>query len=153
MFFNRFDDTGDVIDTSGIENNTIIAKVDDGSAYNDLVDEVHVYMGIGGGFLTDCEYKNGGFELKLPANVSSSRLVYIFRYYEGCVISNPYAQLNSIQLSAFKNGEFVGIFHYFNETSTKFTRALHYYVDADKMAIAFKFFFYARVLLHIMEKL
>ncbi|MCL2073992.1 MAG: hypothetical protein FWH18_08730 [Marinilabiliaceae bacterium] len=118
-----------------LSNNTIKATVEGGDAYNNLVDEVLAYMG--NYLIAECEYKNGGFELKLPANVTSNRLWDIGDYWEGwnwmgnITFNNPSAMLNGISLLAFKNGENVGTFSYYNHTATTRSEAYYLYVDAD----------------------
>ncbi|MCL2074677.1 MAG: hypothetical protein FWH18_12195 [Marinilabiliaceae bacterium] len=116
----------------------ITAEVEDGNDYNHLIDRVRAIMYRGGEtiIIADCEFKNGGFELKLPEEVNSNRLSGFDDFFENLdfdnsSVSNPSAMLNEIILVAFKNGKKVGTFSSTNGTPTLKTYAEFWYVDAD----------------------
>ncbi|MCL2074681.1 MAG: hypothetical protein FWH18_12215 [Marinilabiliaceae bacterium] len=140
LFLSCKDDSG--VDT-GTNNNgdgglTITAEVEDGNEYNNLVDKVRAIMYRGGEtiIIAECGFKDGGFDLKLPKEVNNNQLYELDNFigaeiWDYHTISDPDVLLNEIILIAIKNGENVGIFSFYNETSTTHAHSTYWYVDAD----------------------
>ncbi|MDR0729988.1 MAG: hypothetical protein LBF19_07715 [Prevotellaceae bacterium] len=100
-------------DNGIIVNNTITAVVENGNSYNDAIDVVKLYPDSDDdAVLASAEYKNGGFTMTLPANVSSQYLQSIAGDVpDGITVSNANVKIGSGNLYAYKSDNRVGIFY------------------------------------------
>jgi hypothetical protein len=123
-YFDEDEDENVEEPTSGVENNTITAIVENGNSYNDKIAVVKVMMDVGGDTeveIASAPYSNGGFTLKLPATVSDAYL-YTFNNEDlsaGVNISNSNVRVSfdDTYIAAYnKSGEEIGAFDYENSS-------------------------------------
>jgi hypothetical protein len=122
-----------------IQNNTIIAVVENGASYNSKIDLVIKAIAYSEGnpddeiTLASAPYANGGFTLKLPESVNDKCLYNLkaaddVKDYEGITISNPNVKGCKVFLCAYESGdsEWWNVDHKNSEWIGRL-----YYVEAD----------------------
>ena len=116
---------------------TIDAKVENGNAFNDLIDEVKlVTLGNSGVVvLATAKFSNGGFKIGLPETVPSN----VLRSFdeqggvdEDLEVSNMNVKTTFTSLFAYdEDGDWIGGFFYFKEDATTFVGMQLVYADGD----------------------
>jgi hypothetical protein len=118
-------------DPGGITDNTLTVVVENGNSYNTRIDEVKAEI-----FeddepiltLTSAEYKNGGFTLTLPEDVSSRYLEsFDDNIPDGVKVSNKNVKMGFMSLEAYKSNDNVGYFYLGSEDC----EGEFVYVDGD----------------------
>lgn len=131
---------GTVLEPDVITGRTLTALVEDGSAYNSLIDNVKALINKENDDneyeVASGSYANGGFALNLPQNVLNDQLENITEVMPEIVtISNKNAKMGDAYIVGYKSGTQVGMFWYSNyppdtEVSSG-CYTIFVYVDAD----------------------
>jgi hypothetical protein len=112
-------------ENNAIQNNTIIAVIEDGASFNEKIDSVkmEIYFESNDSkneiTLAKAAYANGKFSINLPENVDAQYLEIIEFEEEGIpqglTVSNPNAKIGSISLNAYKSNSDIGYFYHGTE--------------------------------------
>jgi hypothetical protein len=100
--------------TTGNNNNNITVVLENGSSYNEIIDNVKVVIeAANNNEVTSAPYSDGGFVLELPASVSDYYLTNIESSFDNSItISNSGAKTVTADIRAYKNDKLTGTFYY-----------------------------------------